>query len=93
MSNRGCFLEGLLVGAILGGLSILIASPRSREDLQEKVKRFKYDNEDLLDYTKDRTEDMIETTKASIEEGFDKLADMIKQNKTESGDVNVLNKS
>ena len=44
MSSRGGFLEGLLVGAILGGLSILVAAPTSRKELSTKVKNLKYSN-------------------------------------------------
>ena len=80
MSNRGGFLEGLLVGALLGGLSILVASPSSRKELQTKIQQLRDENEDVIEATKESTEELIEKTKKSIENGFDKLGDIIKEN-------------
>ena len=42
------FLEGLIVGTILGGLSILVASPKSRKELQDKLQKLRDDNEDVI---------------------------------------------
>ena len=80
MSNRGGFLEGLLLGALLGGLSILVASPRSRREIQSRIKDFKENNEDVFESTKETTEELIEKTKQSIESGFDRLGEIIKEN-------------
>ena len=87
MSNRGGFLEGLIVGTILGGLSILVAAPSSRRELQEKIQQLRDDNEETIESTKLKTEDLIEKTKATIEDGFEKLGDIIKSNSK----VNVEN--
>ena len=86
MSNRGGFLEGLIVGAILGGLSILVAAPSSRNELQSKIKKFRDENDDVIESTKEKTEDLIEKTKASIEDGFDKLGAILKENKAVQAD-------
>ena len=80
MSNRGGFLEGLIVGAILGGLSILVAAPNSRKELQYKIKQLRDENDDIIEATKESTEDLIEKTKQSIESGFDRLGDILKEN-------------
>ena len=80
MSNRSGFLEGLIVGALLGGLSILVASPSSRKEIQSQLRRIKENNEDVLEATKESTEELIEKTKQSIESGFDRLGDIIKEN-------------
>ena len=81
MSSRGGFLEGLIVGSILGVLTILVAAPNSRRELQYKLNKFKDDNEDVIEATKENTEDIIARTKESIEAGFDKLGDLLKENK------------
>jgi gas vesicle protein len=81
MSSRGGFLEGLIVGSILGVLTILVAAPNSRRELQYKLNKFKDDNEDVIEATKENTEDIIARTKESIESGFDKLGDLLKENK------------
>lgn len=80
MSNRGGFLEGLIVGAILGGLSILVAAPSSRKELQYKIKQLRDENDDIIEATKETTEELIEKTKQSIESGFDRLGDILKEN-------------
>ncbi|MEK9727565.1 MAG: YtxH domain-containing protein [Candidatus Margulisiibacteriota bacterium] len=80
MSNRSGFLEGLIVGALLGGLSILVASPNSRRQIQSKFQNFRDNNEDIIVATKESTEDLIEKTKQSIENGFDRLSEIIQEN-------------
>ena len=80
MSNRGGFLEGLIVGAILAGLSIFVVSPSSRKDVQNRLQKLREDNEDVIEATKESTEELIEKTKQSIETGFEKLGDIIKEN-------------
>ena len=88
MSSRGGFLEGLIVGAILGGLTILVAEPSSREKLSNKMKKIRDDNEDVFE----STEDLITKTKQSIESGFEKLGDIIKDNQKINAE-DVLNAS
>ena len=88
MSSRGGFLEGLIVGAILGGLTILVAEPSSREKLSNKMKKIRDDNEDVFE----STEDLITKTKQSIESGFEKLGDIIKDNQKINAE-DVLNPS
>ena len=88
MSSRGGFLEGLIVGAILGGLTILVAEPSSREKLSNKMKKIRDDNEDVFE----STEDLITKTKQSIESGFEKLGDIIKDNQKINAE-DVLNSS
>ena len=80
MSSRGGFLEGLIVGALLGGLTILVAAPNSRRELQNKIQQLRDENEDVIEATKETTEELIEKTKQSIESGFDRLGDIIKEN-------------
>ena len=80
MSSRGGFLEGLIVGAILGGLSILVAAPSSRRELQDKIQQLRNENDDVIEATKETTEELIEKTKQSIESGFDRLGEIIKEN-------------
>tara|TARA_A100001015_G_C15036022_1_gene736267 strand:+ start:3907 stop:4191 length:285 start_codon:yes stop_codon:yes gene_type:complete len=80
MSNRGGFIEGVIFGAILAGVSIFLAAPTSRKEIQTKLKTLRDDNEDVIEATKETTEELIEKTKKSIESGFDKLGEIIKEN-------------
>ncbi len=86
MSSRGGFLEGLIVGALLGGLTILVAAPNSRRELQNKIQQLRDENEDVIEATKETTEELIEKTKQSIESGFDRLGDIIKENQKVSAE-------
>jgi gas vesicle protein len=85
MSNRGGFLEGLIVGTLLGGLSVLVASPSARQKIQSRIQQFCDDNDEVFESTKESTEDLIEKTKQSIESGFDRLGDIIKENQAVKG--------
>jgi gas vesicle protein len=86
MSNRSGFLEGLVIGALLGGLSILVAAPKARRELQEKFQQLKDDNEPMLRATQESAEDLIERTKQSIENGFERLGEIIKDNRRMSAE-------
>lgn len=92
MSERRGFIEGVVIGAILGGLSVLIASPKSRRDLQDMVQKVKDDNLTAFKTTQESTEDLIERTKQSIEKGFDRLGDIIKENQKVSAEDIFTNK-
>ena len=48
MSNRGGFIEGVIFGAILAGVSIFLAAPTSRKEIQTKLKTLRDDNEDVI---------------------------------------------
>ena len=88
MSNRSGFLEGLIIGGAIGVLSILVAAPNSRKEIQDKIQKIKEENTDTIEVTKEKTEDLIEKTKKSIEEGFEKLSTIIdKNNKINATDV------
>ena len=81
MSNRSGFLEGIIVGGLLAGLSILLAAPKARVELKEKLDQFKDGNEEFIETGKETTEELIEKTKYSIEKGFEKLNELINDNK------------
>lgn len=81
MSGRSGFLEGLIIGAVLGGISVLLASPNSRRDIQSKIRQFRDENDDFVEAAKESTEDLIQKTKQSIENGFDRLTEIIHENK------------
>ena len=81
MSRDGHFFSGFLWGALIAtGISLLYA-PQSGEETRKRLRQLKEENEDLLLGTKNKTEALIERTKSSIEEGFDKLARIIEDNK------------
>lgn len=85
MSRRGGFIEGFLFGAISGiALGVLFA-PHSGEETRSKIKDLKDDSETLIKGSKEKTETLITKTKESIEKGFEKLSQIIEDNKQTTG--------
>ncbi len=64
------FMNGFIFGAIAGVAIGILYAPFTGQETRSKLKQVKEDNEELID-----------KTKSAIEEGFDKLADMIDKNK------------
>ena len=70
MHHRSGFLEGLVLGAILGVVGGILFAPTAGEETRKKIKKIKEDNEEL-----------IEKTKGAIEDGFQKLVAMVDERK------------
>jgi gas vesicle protein len=73
----GGFLEGLLLGALLGGLLGMLFAPQSGQETRAWIKRIKDENQDVIDDAVQSSEELIKTTKDSIEEGFRTVTQMI----------------
>jgi hypothetical protein len=65
---------------MIGGLSTLMMSPASRRFVKQKLQDWRDDSSGFFETTRESTEDLIERTKQSIESGFDRLGDIIKEN-------------
>ena len=83
MAKDSNFFEGLVLGAILGGIAGVLFAPDSGRETRRKLQNSSLEKEDLVDTAKDQTENMIEKTKDAIESGFAKLKDLIEENKKE----------
>ena len=81
MSKQSNFLEGIIVGAILGGIAGVLFAPSPGEETRKKLKSMAAENSDLVDSAKDQTEDLIDKTKDAIEQGFSKIKTLIEENK------------
>ena len=68
------------MGVMIGGLSTLMMSPASRRFVKQKLQDWRDDSSGFFETTRESTEDLIERTKQSIESGFDRLGDIIKEN-------------
>ncbi|MFA5879063.1 MAG: YtxH domain-containing protein [Candidatus Margulisiibacteriota bacterium] len=71
------FLTGILVGVGLG----LLFAPSPGKDLRKKVKTFIDENQNCPIMNKEKTENLIQKTKKSIEDGFDNLSKIIDEKK------------
>lgn len=74
--KKSWFIEGVILGAIVGGLAGVLLAPASGEETRERLRKLKDDNE-LLKDAKDKTEVMIAKTMDAIEKGFEKVTDMV----------------
>ncbi len=81
-NNNGSFLEGLFMGAILGGVLGVLFAPQSGEKSRAWLKKLKDDNQDILDNALETSENLVTTSKTAIKEGFDKVANMIEEKLT-----------
>jgi len=92
MSNKTSFVEGIVLGAVLGFVGGILLAPQSGKDTRGKIKQFKKDNEYRLQDVKDRTDKLIAQTLDAIDTGFEKVGNMVdkrnaKRYSTETDDV------
>jgi len=78
MSDKGGnFFDGLLLGGLLGAVLALFYAPQSGNKTRDWVKQMREENQDLIDSTVETTENLINNTRSSIEQGLDKLSKTI----------------
>lgn len=79
-NNGGAsFLEGLILGTILGGVLGVLFAPQTGEKTREWLKNIKDDNQDIIDSAVNTSETIITSSKKAITDGFDKVAKMIEE--------------
>lgn len=83
--SRGYFVEGVVLGAVTGLVAGLLLAPSSGEETREKLKKFRGENEDLFQETKERTEELIQKTVDAIERGFSRVSDSMVKSSTKRG--------
>lgn len=81
MSRSSHFFEGVIFGVAAGFVAGILLAPASGKESREKIKEFKDSNEDLIQDTKVKTESMINKTIDAIEQGFDKLSQIVDESK------------
>ncbi len=75
--GRGHFSDGLVLGILAGvGLGLLFA-PQTGAETRQKLRKWREENDDLIQQTKETTETLISRTKDAIEEGLDKLGKLV----------------
>ena len=82
MAKQSNFLEGIIIGAIVGGIAGVLFAPSPGTETRKKLKNMAAENADLVDTAKDQTEDLIDKTKDAIEQGFSKIKTLIEENKS-----------
>ncbi len=77
MSERNHFIEGVVFGAVIGGLLGVLFAPRSGAETRKKLKKLKDNPGPLIQNAKEKTEEKISQTINAIETGFDRIGKMI----------------
>ncbi|MBU0579794.1 MAG: YtxH domain-containing protein [Candidatus Margulisbacteria bacterium] len=84
MSNNSRFLDGFILGAVVGAVAALLYAPQSGEQTRTWLKKVKDENQDLIDNAKETSENLIAQTKAAIDEGIEKISSTIDEKKRSS---------
>lgn len=73
------FFEGIIFGGIIGAILGLLYAPQSGEKTRAWLQEVKDEHQDEIDDAVEKSEKVITTTKAAIEDGFNKVSKMIDQ--------------
>ena len=81
MSDRdgSFFLDGLFLGAILGGILGVLFAPQTGEKSRAWLTQVKDDHQDVVDDAMHSSEYMIKAAKDSIEDGVQRVSSIIDQ--------------
>lgn len=71
------FLEGLFLGVVLGGVLGVLFAPQSGDKSRAWLKKLKEDNQDIIDEAVVNSENLVQTAKQSIEDGFQNISKLI----------------
>jgi gas vesicle protein len=73
----GIFLEGLLLGAVLGGVLGVLFAPQSGEKTRQWLKEVKEDNQDIIDDGVKNVENLVTSAKQVIDDKIRKIEEKL----------------
>lgn len=85
MAKSSHFIEGIILGALAGLATGVLFAPATGEETRRKLKeqsaQLKDNSDEWLSGTKDRSETAVNKTLEAIEQGFDRVSEMVDSNK------------
>ncbi|MDR1997745.1 MAG: YtxH domain-containing protein [Candidatus Margulisbacteria bacterium] len=75
--NPGAFLEGIFIGAVLGGVLGVLFAPQPGEKTRKWLRDIKDENQDVLDGAVASGENLINSAKQSIEDKIKKISKLV----------------
>jgi gas vesicle protein len=79
--SGAAFIEGLFLGAVIGGALALIYAPQSGKETREWLKRIKDDNQDIIDEAMVSSESAVTAAKKKIEDSFKAVSHLVEGKK------------
>jgi gas vesicle protein len=73
----GVFLEGLLIGAVLGGVLGVLFAPQSGVKTRQWLKEVKEDNQDIIDEGVKNVENLVTSAKQVIDDKIRKIEEKL----------------
>ncbi|MDR1323161.1 MAG: YtxH domain-containing protein [Candidatus Margulisbacteria bacterium] len=73
----GAFLEGILLGAVLGGVLGVLFAPQSGVKTRQWLKEVKEDNQDIIDDGVKNVENLVTSAKQIIDDKIRKIEEKL----------------
>ena len=85
MAKSSHFIEGFIIGALAGIAAGVLFAPATGQETRRKIKEqssnLKDSSDEWLSGTRDKSEAMVTKTLEAIEQGFDRVSEMVDNGK------------
>ena len=79
--SGAAFIEGLLLGAVAGGVLALLFAPQAGKETRQWLKAIKDDNQDIIDEAIVSSESAVAAAKRKIDDSFKAVSHMVEGRK------------
>ena len=79
--SGAAFVEGLFLGAVIGGALALLFAPQTGKETRDWLKKIKDDNQDIIDEAVINSESAVAAAKRKIDDSFKAVSHMVEGRK------------